>query len=200
MKSRWAGGRRRRGLFTSETIASALDFPYYVACIVGDGPGRFRVQGKNALGAGEWSDYRDFDFTPQRVGDMIVGKRRSRNERLDLRSLIWSILRTTFDSLSRVVQAKLPEVKTSSRRNRNNYFPLRAYLEFALPEKQVVISFDVHNEKCGVSVRGDIYVQHDSGDGSSIEDIVDFELGSSEATDERLIRIATGFFSPPPNH
>jgi hypothetical protein len=53
------------GHFTDQVIESDLGFPYYVVEFVGDQPGRFRVRGNNALGVGEWSEYREFDFTPQ---------------------------------------------------------------------------------------------------------------------------------------
>lgn len=58
-------GREMDGPFTDQVIESELPFPYFVATFVGDQPGRFRVRGQNALGVGEWSEYRYFDFTPQ---------------------------------------------------------------------------------------------------------------------------------------
>jgi hypothetical protein len=53
------------GPFHDRIVESELPFPYFVAQFGGSQPGRFRVRGRNALGTGEWSEYRYFDFTPQ---------------------------------------------------------------------------------------------------------------------------------------
>jgi hypothetical protein len=57
-------GREWEGPYCDHVIESELVAPYHVVSFVADGPGRFRVRGKNALGVGEWSEHRYFDFTP----------------------------------------------------------------------------------------------------------------------------------------
>ena len=40
-----------------------IDGPYFLCNYGGAGHGRFRVRGSNAIGVGEWSEYRHFTFT-----------------------------------------------------------------------------------------------------------------------------------------
>ena len=58
-------GLEMEGPFFEQIMTSNLAFPYFVVDFVADTAGRFRVRGKNALGAGEWSEFRYFDFTPR---------------------------------------------------------------------------------------------------------------------------------------
>jgi hypothetical protein len=45
----------------AELVRSPI--PFMTVCFCGDQPGRWRVRGRNGLGTGEWSKYRQFVFT-----------------------------------------------------------------------------------------------------------------------------------------
>jgi hypothetical protein len=105
------------------------------------------------------------------------------------RSEVWSILAEAFLSIQHELENEVPSVKTQMGQNHNDDFWFRAYAGYSVPEREIVISFDVQMKANQLHVSGDIALEQ----GMVLKEMVDVKIQQAAKIDGSLLEIARRF-------